>query len=92
MLLGVLYGIFYYKKEITWKRVALATTVITLLESLIFTPIWLTLMYKVPFWGLMPIRFGKALILIPIQIIVVHFVLKRLQATPVFKKLTKDSD
>lgn len=86
IVVGVMYGLFYYKKEITWQRVTFATIVITLTDSLFLTPIWLSIMYDVPFWSLMPVRFGKALIMIPIQIMISHFILTRLTGLSEFKK------
>ncbi|MDR0922199.1 MAG: folate family ECF transporter S component [Lactobacillales bacterium] len=86
IVMGLLYGFFYYKKEITWARVITATLVTTLLSSLILTPMWLTIMYKVPFWSLMPIRLVKSLILVPIQAIVTYYVLPQIMRTPEFKR------
>ncbi|MFC0234076.1 folate family ECF transporter S component [Vagococcus entomophilus] len=77
-LIGMLYGLLYYKKELTWKRVIFSTIVITLLSSLLLTPFWLHLMYKVPFWGLMPIRLLKAVVMIPLQAVLTFLVLGRL--------------
>lgn len=77
-LIGMLYGLFYYKKELTWKRVIFSTIVITLLSSLLLTPFWLHLMYKVPFWGLMPVRLLKALVMIPLQAVLTFLILGRL--------------
>ncbi|MBS7578123.1 MULTISPECIES: folate family ECF transporter S component [unclassified Enterococcus] len=74
---GVLYSLFYYRKELTLKRIIMANITITLLDTLFLTPIWLTIMYQVPFWSLMPARLIKVLIAIPIQVIIVYFVLPR---------------
>ncbi|MDR1568034.1 MAG: folate family ECF transporter S component [Streptococcaceae bacterium] len=77
IIVGALYGFFYYRKEITLKRVILANLVITLLDSLLFTPINLMILYQVPFWALIPARLLKVSIMIPIQVAFIYILLPR---------------
>lgn len=86
VITGLLYSFFYYRKELTLKRIIMANITISLLDTLFLTPIWLTIMYQVPFWSLMPVRFLKVLIAVPIQVIVVYFVIPRLMQTNFFKQ------
>lgn len=84
---GVLYSLFFYRKELTLKRVFIANLTIVLLDTLLLTPIWLTLMYDVPFWGLIPIRLAKVAIAIPIQTIIVYLVIPRVLETRQLKQI-----
>lgn len=49
---GVLYGIFFYKKEITFKNTFMCVLLNTIIISLFLTPLWLSIMYKVPFFNI----------------------------------------
>lgn len=84
---GLVYGYFFYKKEVTWKNAILCALTNTIIISLVLTPIWLAIMYNQPLtsvviWG--P-RLIKALIMLPIQSILNYIVgralpLKRLKS------------
>lgn len=84
---GLIYGYFFYQKEVTWKNAILCSLSITIIVSLILTPIWLMIMYNQPItsgviWG--P-RVIKALVMFPIQLILNYVVgralpLKRLKS------------
>ncbi|MGX7352540.1 membrane protein [Enterococcus canis] len=72
---GAVYGYFYYKKEITWRRVIMATVLVTVIVHLILTPIWLAWMYNVPLnsWAIWTPRLIKNALMLPIQIVVTYF-------------------
>lgn len=76
-LIGLLFGLFFYKKEITLVRVALANLVVTILITLILTPIWLNIMFGSPLFA-MP-RMIKAIVLYPIEVGLLLVLLKSLQ-------------
>ena len=44
-LSGFMFGLFFYKKKITFKRVLAASICNTILFSFILTPMWLNMMY-----------------------------------------------
>lgn len=67
-VLGFLYGVFYYKKTFTLLRVVVAAVTLSVLSSLFFTPLWLQLMYGVPFFTSVSGHFIKLLIDLPITI------------------------
>lgn len=66
---GVIYGYFFYKKEVTWRNAFLCTVVNTVLIGLILTPIWLAIMYNQPLtsWVIWGPRLTKAILMLPIQ-------------------------
>lgn len=69
LIAGVLYGIFFYKKEITFKNTFICLLLNTLIISLFLTPLWLSVMYHVPFFnmGLWIPRIIKAVIMVFVQ-------------------------
>lgn len=78
LIVGIIYGFFYYQKQISLQRIIIATIVYTLLLSFILTPMWLKIMYHVPYWSLFWVRLGKSCILMPIQIITTYLMFKTL--------------
>ncbi|OTN76655.1 hypothetical protein A5886_001733 [Enterococcus sp. 8G7_MSG3316] len=66
---GVIYGYFFYKKEITLKRSLIVVILSTLLISFILTPIWLSIMLDIPLtsWAIWSARLIRGAIMVPIQ-------------------------
>jgi len=77
LILGVIYGVFLHNKEITLGRVALATLVVTVLTSLILTPIWLNIMFGSAFFAVP--RIIKAVLLYPFEVALLYGLLKSLR-------------
>ena len=75
-LTGLIYGYFFYKKDITWKNAILATVVTSLIIHLCLTPIWLMIMYKVPLnsWIIWAPRLTKEVVMVPVQSILFYVV------------------
>ncbi len=72
---GLLYGWFFYRKEVTVKRAFLVTLINTLLITLILTPLWLHMMYQVPLnWAFWSIRLAKAAVMLPVQTMLLYYV------------------
>lgn len=72
---GAIYGFFYYKKELTWRRVTMATFLVTVIVHLILTPLWLSLLYGIDlsiFAWWVP-RIIKSVVFFPIQIISTYY-------------------
>lgn len=84
---GLIYGYFFYRKEVTWKRAATVVLLNTLLITLILTPIWLAMMLNIPLtsWAIWSARLMKAVIMFPIQTVLIYFVGR---AVP-YKSLTR---
>lgn len=77
LLMGIIYGMFFYKKEITLGRVALATLVATVFINLILTPIWLNIMFESPLFAVP--RMVKAVLLYPVEVGLLYGLLKSLR-------------
>ncbi|KAF1303546.1 folate ECF transporter [Enterococcus sp. JM9B] len=73
---GLVYGFYFYKKEITWVRAFLCVLTNTILISLILTPIWLAITANLPLtsWAIWSVRIPKVLVMLPIQTILVYLV------------------
>ena len=78
LLSGMIWGIFLYKNKMTWVRVILAKTTITIFLNCILNTVWQVILkgegFEVLFWP----RVGKNLILLPMEILVVYLVGKAL--------------
>lgn len=67
ILMGVIYGLFLYKKEITWKRIALAVLVENFLSTIVLTPIWLNILYGTELFAIP--RIIKMVALYPVNVV-----------------------
>lgn len=76
-LTGLIYGCFFYKKEITLPRVILARACITIFINLILTSIWLNMMYNSPVFTM--IRLIKNVVMFPIDVAILYAALKAAQ-------------
>ena len=76
MITGLIYGVFFYKKEITWKNAIGAIVSITIIVNLILTPIWLAWMYNIPLnsWAIWAPRLIKTALWLPIQVLITLFI------------------
>lgn len=74
-LLGFLFGIVLYKSKITVSRI-IAAALVHFLISITFNTLWLNMMYGMPMNVLFVTRLVKALIMIPIDSIMLYLVLK----------------
>ena len=93
-LAGAIYGYFYYKKEMTWQRVILATLLVTVLINIILTPLWLSLMYGVNlanFAWWVP-RLIKTVIFFPIQVIATYYLGNKIPFKRLFGKPLSELD
>lgn len=78
-IIGFIYGSFFYKKKITWKRVLSARLLIVLIVDMILTPLWLNIMYGNAFWALFTARITVQLIKFPIDFLLLYVLLKNIQ-------------
>lgn len=76
MVIGFVYGCFFYKKTITFKRVLAAQSLVTILVNLLLTPIWLSILYGNTFWAIWIGRLGIQAIRFPIDLAILYFLLK----------------
>ncbi|MEG2289484.1 MAG: folate family ECF transporter S component [Clostridium sp.] len=69
IVVGVIYGIVLYKKPKTTIRFIVASTLIAILVHIGLNTVWLTILYDKGFIALASTRVVKALIMIPIEVI-----------------------
>lgn len=76
-LIGMIYGCFFYKKEITLPRVILARLCVTIFINLILTSLWLNILYQSPLFTM--IRLVKNVIMFPVDVAILYYALKAAQ-------------
>lgn len=86
IVLGFLYGMFFYKKKITLKRVILARICVTILINLLMNSLWLSMMYGDTFFAYVSVRLLKNIVMLPIDITILYFVLKFAEKNPALRK------
>ncbi|KRM89302.1 folate family ECF transporter S component [Liquorilactobacillus vini] len=75
-LAGLVYGIFFYQKEITnWRLLVAILINLIVIDSLLNTW-WLMILYHVSFMAIFPLRAFKELLMLPIQFIVLKLISK----------------
>ena len=72
----MIYGLFLYRKEISWQRVAAAHFVRTVVVSFLLNPLWLSLLYGYGFWAVITARFVKTVVMFPIETALLYFILR----------------
>lgn len=70
---GAIYGYFFYKKEITLKRVILAKLVVSLVVSLLLNTTWLYMMMGQAALVQLPIRIVRIIIGFPIEVFIIYY-------------------
>lgn len=73
-IVGMIYGSFFYKKEITLPRVMIARALVTIIVNLGLTSLWLNILYQNPIFT--SVRLIKNIIMYPIDVAILYFVLK----------------
>ena len=76
MLVGLLYGLFFYKKKITLPRVIAVRLIVTFGINLTLTPLWLSIMYGNAYKFMVATRIIKNIILIPIDVFILYNLMK----------------
>lgn len=74
---GVVYGLFLYKKPVTWKSMLPASLIVCLLLNLALDTFWLYIIMGNGALAYIPMRITKAAIMIPLQVFVVPLVWNR---------------
>ena len=74
LLIGFIYGCFFYKQKVTLKRTIAARLTVTVLINLILTPLWLNIMYQNPLFT--TVRIVKNILMFPFDVAILHVVLK----------------
>lgn len=78
ILVGVIFGLFFYKKELTLKRLILCFIVEGVLIILVLTPIWLNMMYGTSLFAIP--RVIRFVVLLPIKVAIFYSIWKLLES------------
>jgi len=76
MVSGIIYGIAFYKKEISVKRCIVAQIAVVVIVDILMNTFWLSLLYGKGFFVSLPIRVVKNLVMLPINTAMMYFILK----------------
>lgn len=79
ILLGIIYGLWLYKKPVKLGRVILCNLTVVLLFNFFLTPLWLHFLYGQAFVVLSSLRLVKNLLLFPINVALLYLVLRTCQ-------------
>lgn len=79
-LAGLLYGLVLYKKPVTWGRTILAASAVSMLQLGLDT-YWLTIFTGQGIFALLPARFVKSLLMIPVITVGIQLLSARLLST-----------
>ena len=86
-LTGLVFGIFLYGKEITWKRVLPASLIVILGCNLCLDTVWLSILMGDGFLALLPTRIFKCAVMLPIHLVLIPLVWNRiLSRLPLIRK------
>lgn len=76
MLVGFIYGLFFYKRKISLPKCISARLIVTIGINLTLTPLWLSILYGNAYKFMVPTRIFKNIAMIPIDIFLLHTLLK----------------
>lgn len=85
LLGGLIYGIVLYKKPLSLKRVIVANALVTVFVNLLLNTFWLTILYGNGFMALLPARFVKEAVLLPIDVVLYYTIAKVLGRARLFQ-------
>ena len=74
MLAGVIFGCFFYKKQITFWRVLAAQGLVALIVNVILNTLWMQVVYGQAFMAILPMRLLKNLIMWPVNSVIFFLV------------------
>lgn len=69
---AAIYGFFFYKKELTWRRIITANLLVTVLVDMVMNTLWLYILMGPGVIAQVPLRIAKALILLPLQVMIMY--------------------
>lgn len=84
---ALVYGILFYKKDITLVRIIIAVLINIFLVDALMNTYWISLLYHANFWAIFPMRFIKELLMIPVQIILLYAIGKNKTLAGLVKRI-----
>ncbi len=82
MLVGMLYGIFLYKNNCKLINLIICEVVIGICVEILLGSLWLKIQFGNAFWVMTTTRGIKALISLPIEVLLIYFFTKLLKRIP----------
>ena len=80
-LSGGIYGLFLYRKNVTWLRIGLAALVIGLVVHIGLNSVWLSQIFVKGVWGLILARIPKEVVVFVVQIPIIYIVWNALKGS-----------
>ncbi len=90
IITGLIYGAILYKRPLSMKRILLANLVQLVVIHLLLNTYWLTMLYGYNYIAILPIRALKALIMLPVETIMLYMVIKGVEASGIIQMLFPD--
>ncbi|MDD2979338.1 MAG: folate family ECF transporter S component [Hespellia sp.] len=84
---GLIYGMMFYKKPLSFKRILAAKVVEAVFINILLNTYWLTILYGSAFSVLLPARIIKQIVMVPIEAVIFYSVAKALSKAKVFAGL-----
>lgn len=75
VITGIIYGIGFYKKDVTMLRCFLVELSVCIIINLLLTTLWLSMLYGNSFFALLPVRVFKNILTLPINTMLLYVVL-----------------
>ena len=89
MMGPVIYGIFFYHRPIQLGRVVAAKITVALLVNLLLGTWWLTILYGKGFLAILPARFIKQVVSVPIDSVIFYVLAKTLERSKAISMIKK---
>ena len=77
-LTGIVYGLFYYKREVSIKSSILPNAIVSFVLNLGLDTLWLMILMGQGFWALLPTRIVKCVVMFVIQLVLIPLVWNKL--------------
>ena len=89
MLAAFIYGCFYYRHKLTFRRVLIAKLVVILIVNVLLNTLWLDMLYGKGFLAILPMRTVKNLIMWPIDSFIFFTITRLIEQTGIFNLFRK---
>jgi ECF transporter S component (folate family) len=86
ILTGIIYGVAFYKKPLSLRRIIITNVVHVILISNLLNTYWLTILIGKGFFVLLPLRALKSFIMLPIESVFLFTVIKGVEASGILKR------
>lgn len=90
-LTGMFFGLFLYKREVTWKNTLMASFLVVVICSLILDTYWIYLLYHIAALSLLPLRVVKGVISMLLHITLIPLIWNKYLSKLEFAKQAQQS-